>query len=122
MSAGQEQIARLPKWAQEHIRDLARQREAAIAQLARFTDEQTPSPIFIDEWASTGESRGPTARRRYIQSNVVCFRHAGLRLDVALKSDSLSLQWEPQAGASIDAALIPESFCQARLTTKENMR
>lgn len=116
-----EQIAKLPRWAQEHIRDLTRQREAAIGQLTQFTDEQTPSPIYIDEWASTGESKGPTPRKRYIQSDQVRFEYAGLRLEVSIKSDNIRLRWSTQ-GIPNDVAFIPESFCQARLTTKENMR
>lgn len=40
-------IAKLPKWAQEHIADLQRQRDAAIEALENIVDTQTPSHGLI---------------------------------------------------------------------------
>jgi len=36
-----EQISKLPRWAQDHIKDLARQRETALEALNSHVDNQT---------------------------------------------------------------------------------
>lgn len=38
-----EQIAKLPKWAQDHIRDLDFQRQQAVTALNEFVDQQKPT-------------------------------------------------------------------------------
>jgi len=44
-----EQFARLPKYAREHIRELERDRRTADEALARYLDEQTPTQVWYEE-------------------------------------------------------------------------
>ena len=81
------QLAKLPKWAQEHIEDLRMQREAAIRALAQFTDEQTPAPFWCDDMHCTGEEAGPTQRKRFISTRSVYVRWAGVEVRVQLHDD-----------------------------------
>lgn len=61
-------INKLPKWAQEKIRDLERERDAAVVALNEFQDKQTPSRIWTEDIVCTGEESGPTAKRNYFQT------------------------------------------------------
>ena len=69
-----EQVAKLPKWAQDRIRDLEREREAAVQSLNEFVDQQSPTDVWIDDAPCTGEERGPTLKRRYLATNEVTFK------------------------------------------------
>lgn len=40
-------ISKLPKWAQEHIKTLERQKATAENELKTFLDDQTPSKIWV---------------------------------------------------------------------------
>jgi len=66
-------VEKLPKWAQEHIRKLEMQREAAIRTLNDFTANQKPSNIWFEDYTCTGEQQGPAAKRCYVHSHSVTF-------------------------------------------------
>lgn len=77
----QAQIEKLPQWAQKHIENLERERDAAIRALKDFTNENTPSGVYIadhpclGEDMETGEKKsGCTPVRRYIQAKRVMFK------------------------------------------------
>lgn len=109
-------IAKLPKWAQQHIKDLKRERDIAVRALNEWTDAQTPGPIFVDELVSTGEQQGPSTKRRYIQGRRVTCDWLGVRLEVMLRKEYIDLQWSnPERLCSDDVAFIPSSFMAARL-------
>jgi len=118
MSEMESKIERLPKWAQDHIKDLERQRETAIETLNDALDNQTPGPFFYD-WP------GLVRKRVYVQSGgrVEC-EYAGVLLRVFVRPDinGIGLQWTTPEMSSRDIALIPESYCAARLVAKEGMR
>ena len=117
-------MAKLPKWAREHIRDVNRERDIAIRALNKYVDSQTPSPFLIEELESTGEKTGPSFKVRYIQTHRIAVRYAGIYLDVKLPlrgEKHISLQWSAEDRSCRDIAMIPESFCQVRLVTKEAM-
>lgn len=63
-----EMLQRLPKWAQEHIATLARERNDAIKTLQDFLDNQTPSDFWTEEWRSTKNVKN------YIQSRQVTIK------------------------------------------------
>ena len=48
------EVTKLPKWAQEHIQTIERQRDHATATLKEFLDSQTPSSFLrrgiCSEW------------------------------------------------------------------------
>lgn len=53
-TATADQIAKLPNWAQAHIREITRQRDEAIDEYNKLTDNQTPS-VFYEERITTIE-------------------------------------------------------------------
>lgn len=60
-----EQIAKLPKWAQEHIHFLQRWHDEAQAKLKEYLDTQSPSAIYTGHEVS-GDVR-------FIQDNCITF-------------------------------------------------
>lgn len=47
--ADAEQIGKLPRWAQAHIREITRQRDEAIDEYNKLTDNQTPSVFYAND-------------------------------------------------------------------------
>jgi len=88
------QLEKLPKWAQEYIRDLEHERETAINALNQHLDNQTPSPFYVDELVSTGEQQGPSHKRRHFQAHRMTVGHAGVELNILLRHDDrIELSW-----------------------------
>lgn len=114
-----EQIAKLPKWAQEYIVSLKRERDGALRTEKEYRDTQTPSAFFE-------EYQGPKNNEvRYIQAINLCCVWRGVRLrisahDYGNSGHGINLQWssEPPSG---DVAFIPSSHQQARLVSREDM-
>jgi len=116
-------VTKLPKWAQEYIRKVERERDTAVRALNEYVDNQTPAPFYIDELESIGEQRGPSQLRRYIQAHGMRVHHAGVYLDITLRDGEIDLQWNGNSSFSLsEIAFIPSSHQSARLVAKENMR
>ena len=127
MTPTQEQLNKLPKWAQDHIRDIQRQRDIAVLRLDEMVDSQTPSPIYIDELDCT-ENGSPKCRRTYIQSNRICVEYAGVTLSIYCPqpNDSqrlygIDLSYSETKSRSGYVAIISRSFGNIQLLTKENI-
>ena len=60
-------LAKLPKWAQAHIADLQRQRDAAVEALENIVDHQTPSRIFVEDIVCVRKG-APSFYKTYIQA------------------------------------------------------
>jgi hypothetical protein len=122
-----DKIAKLPKWAQDMFRDLQREREVAIRALNEWTDNQTPSPVFIDELECLGEEkteRGspPSRKRRYVQTHRIQIEWAGVVLDVHLRDEGIALQWGTLDRSMAEVSMVPRSYQQVTLMTKDKMR
>jgi hypothetical protein len=122
-----EKIEKLPKWAQEHIGALVRQREEAIDTLNKFTDQQTPTEVSFNEHPCTGEGAGPIQKTRYLQTNRVEFCHAGVFLEVFLtrmndvqRGYGIELSFSPTDDHGI-VALHPRGYGKIEFLAKENM-
>lgn len=125
-----DKLPKLPKWAQDHIRHIERERETAIQALNQYIDSQSEAPFYTDDVLCTGEDTGPTFKRRYFQGHKITAEHAGLRLRILLSSQhdsqrehGIELSWEAidkRAGTLV--AMVPKSFHQVELVAKENMR
>ncbi len=123
-----ESIARLPQWAQQHIKYLTQERDIAIRALNDHIDSQTPSSIYYDEYLCTGERTGPTNKRFYIQTNRITVRSCGVELAISCddgkgqRDAGISLQWYDRDRSGNHIAFVPTSFQQASLIAMENMR
>jgi hypothetical protein len=114
--------SKLPKWAQEHIRDLERQRDESITALNEYVDRQTESAFYYDDYVSTGEEQGPSNKRSYIQTRQITVEYAGIELNIRTVDNEIRLQWNDTKRHLDYIALIPWSFQNAILVSKENMR
>lgn len=112
-------IAKLPKWAQDYIKDLEGQRSVAVRALNDFTDHSSPSPIFIEDDPRTGEEPGPSFKRVYLQTHRVFFEYAGIELCVTPWDNEIRLDWNGHNMRAV--AFVPYSYQSARLVSKENM-
>jgi hypothetical protein len=130
MTTPEIQIARLPKWVQEHIADIQRQRDVAVRELNRWVDAQTPSPVRVLEMVCLGEGAGPSIKTRFVQTRTieVLWKNVYLKVYLAESSaqrqDSIELQWgqgEEMHGSGM-AALVPTSFQSALIISPKNMR
>lgn len=122
-----EQLAKLPRWAQDHIKDITRERDVAVRALNEYCDDQTPSPFYVDEMVCTGEQRGPSIKRRYIQAHTIKVKWAGVDLvidanDYGNRNNEIGLQWSTTPRGCGDVALIPKSFQSVTLKLPVNMR
>jgi hypothetical protein len=128
MKTTDEQISKLPKWAQDHICDLARERDTAVRALREWTDSQTESPVSIMELECIGERKGPSQLTRYIQTRRLEIRWEGIRLDIQLNNNNpqheagISLRWSALERGLSHVAMVPTSFQYVDLIAKENMR
>lgn len=122
-----EQLAKLPKWALEHLKSLEMQREQAIRTLNEFVDDQTPSPFYYEENPCTGEQRGPIGKRKYIQAHNMEVVWRGVHLTISAHSygnsgEGIALQWGGEGRHSGDIAMIPASHQRVRLVAWKDMR
>lgn len=119
-------IETLPKWAQEHIRDLERARDVAVAVKNKMVDEQTPSPIYVDDWSTT-----PSVKR-YVQCkhNNLVIEHAGVRADILLarKDDGqrlfgidITYSGSIHSLSHFPVVLMPRSIGNIQLVHKDNL-
>lgn len=122
-----EQIAKLPKWAQEHIADIERHRFVSVRALNEYQNSQTESPFRYWDFICTGEGNKNNSeiKTRFIQTNKMEVHYAGIELTILVRPNhpEINLQWSRSEGSKItDTAFIPTSFGSAKLKTKENMR
>ena len=121
-----EQIQKLPKWAQDHIQNLTRERETSVRTLNEFCDNDTPSPIYYEEMVCNGETQGPSTKRRYIQTDRIVVMWRGIELEIGAhdygsSGPGISVQWSVAGGRFRDAAMIPESYQRVRIVSKEDL-
>lgn len=117
-----DKIKKLPKWAQTHIANLERERDVAVRSLNETIDDQTESPFFWDDLVCTGETQGPSLKRRYFQSHAIRVVHEGVSLSIYLRDGEIDLSWGDTGNHGREVALIPSLYQQARLVSQENMR
>ena len=122
-----EQIEKLPKWAQEHIATLERQRSTAIESLNEYRDQQSPSPFYLDEMLCTGEQAAPSRKKIYVQAHSICVEWRGVLLrvdanDYGNTREGIRLQWSTPNQSLDEIAFVPTSYQSARLVSKQDMR
>lgn len=119
----QEQIAKLPKWAQEHIENLDRRVVVSERALKEFTDTQTESAFFYDDYLCIGEGT-PKFVRKYIQTYKISVVRDGIQVDVLLRQDDpgIEIGWGGTNHAMKEVAMVPISFQKVKIVPKEKMR
>lgn len=111
-----EQIARLPKWARDHIADLERTAADTQREIRGILDNQTESKIFSDVYIE-----GNFEKVYYNVSEQIHIHHAGVFLKVNFRAeDRIELQWSTHEFGLGDVCLIPTSYQQARLVHPKN--
>jgi hypothetical protein len=116
-----EQLTKLPKWVQVHLRDLERQREEAIRSLDGFTARQRPSKIWTEDWICDGESRGPTTRKFFVQSNSVNILHNEIELRILCRDEGIDLSWSGPKYSVRDVPMIPKSSNEVYLVHPKDL-
>jgi len=118
-----EQIAKLPKWAQERMADLERRARVAETALREYFDAQTPSEFYVEEYVGVGEGSDKRAQR-YIQTYRMAVERDGVKLTILLHQDvkGIELQWNSTNRLMNDVAMVPLSFNKVKILAKEFMR
>lgn len=105
-------ITRLPKWAQEQITDLQRQRDEAIRTLNEATDSQTKSRIWVSRMPCTGETGGgPVQKLQYIQAHSVYFQHRDEKFELSLPYDQAHDATMPVRLCSLSRSIMIRGNC-----------
>jgi len=121
-----EQLSKLPKYAQAYIQDLERHRDNILSNMRKMEDDQPKSKVWMEEFVYTGEAPGVNTIVRYFPCDSLVIESAGVRLSIhGLWDDKeIQLSWRP-AGPGLplgDVLFIPTSYQQAKLTSVENAR
>lgn len=122
-----EQISKLPKWAQEHIKDLTRELIFEQDAKRRLLDQQQVSPFYVREW-----NNGKQPYKRYIcaQGRRIEVEHAGVKLGVFLASEDdgqrpygIELKYSAIGDAiGRGVAIVPSGFPTINLQAVANIR
>ena len=115
-----EQIAKLPKWAQEHIENLDRRAVIAERTLKEYYDNQTPSEFFIEDYDSSASKMV----KKYIQTHKIAVERNGVHVEVILRLDEKGIDISYWSDDRIvrEIALVPKGFNSITLIAKEHMR
>ncbi len=109
-----EQLAKLPKWAQEHIRVSDMRLREAKEDLDALRQNKE-SPFYYQPDISSGP-------KVFVPAYSIICEYKGVVVEISPRQsgNGISLQWS--AGGHNEAAFIPRSWQQAEIISKENMR
>lgn len=118
-----EQIAKLPKWAQERMEDLERRTRVAELRAKEYLDAQTPSEFYVEEYVGVGEGSSEYVKR-YVQTYKMAVEHDGVKLTILLREGEkgIELQWGSTSRLMNEMAMVPLSFNKVKIVAKEFMR
>ncbi len=119
-----DQIAKLPKWAQDYVKDLNRRMTTAEKELKEQLDSQTPSEFYIDDLLCIGDG-SPQFARKYVQTHKISVEHDGVKLDVLVRGPEdpgIDISWGCSKRLMTEVALIPLSFQKMKIVPKDKMR
>lgn len=118
-----EQMAKLPKWAQERMADLDRRTRVAEVAVKEYFDVQTPSEFYVEEYVSTGEGSDKYVKR-YVQTYKMVVESGGVKLSILLRQDEkgIELQWNSTSRLMNEVAMVPMAFNKVKIVAKEDMR
>lgn len=73
-------IHKLPKWAQQHIKDLERRLDVAKRKLDEYTNDQSPDKFYVQDFLC--DENPPRSVTHHIQGSSISCKHAGVMLRV----------------------------------------
>ena len=126
-----EMLAKLPLWAQMHIKDLAARQEMAYGALKTFQDGQTPTGVFYETHVrGTAANANQHHAKCYVPAEVLHIEHGDVELRVSLVTEdtfagplkSIALAWSSPKRVCAHIALVPTSFQAVSLFSKNNLR
>lgn len=104
----------MTKKEQAEMDDLRRQRDEAVAALNKWRDEQTEAEFFSEEIIC--DTQPPRFVRRYFHGRHISARHLGMRVDITLRGDCITIQYNRDKSISDSVMLTPTSFQQIELS------
>jgi hypothetical protein len=119
-----EQLAKLPKWAQEHIQHLDKRCIIAERALLDYTNTQTPSSMFYDELVCIGDGP-PTLMRKYVQTKKMSIIHDKVRIDVQIRAPEkagVEISWSGANYSGDEIPMIPTSYQTVKIIPKDKLR
>ena len=119
-----EQLAKLPKWAQEHIADLERRVVLAERTLQEYNDSQTPSEFFYEDFNRMGGNDSTKSIRRYIQTYRMTVERDGVQVDVLLRQDDpgIEISFSSSNRLVSQVAMVAASFNKIIILPKDKLR
>lgn len=125
-----EMLAKLPLWAQKHVKCIEGERDMARRALSTFQNTQTPTAISYDTHVpGTLEKPNATHAVCYVPADVLNIEYGGISLRIALREDDgpsraqlIDLQWCTPKRVCGEVALVPKSFQSVSLISKPNLR
>ena len=118
-------LSRQPKYVQDYVEKIERERDTAIKALNEYHDDQSPSPFFVDDLMCLGEGKtgGPTSTRRYLPGvHRLLVNYKGVLLTIVLREKQIDLSWGDSQIYRGDIAMVPSGFQSAYLISASNMR
>lgn len=118
-----EQLEKLPKWAQEHIKNLDRRMVVAERTLQEFNDNQTPSKFYYDDYVCVGGG-SPQYVRRYVQTTKMTVEHADVQVDVLVRGgeNEIEISWSDLNRFVREIAMVPKSYQQIKIIHPKHIR
>ncbi len=91
MTPTPEQIEKLPKWAQDHVKDLERRRDDALSALQHHLGKQYVTPFFFEDMVREAEGNGYKNHRIYLGERWergIGVEFGGVRLSITCRGDA----------------------------------
>lgn len=104
----------MTKKEEAEMNDLRRQRNEAVAALNKWRDEQTEAAFFSEEIIC--DTQPPRFVRRYFHGRHISARHLGIRVNIALRSDCIAIQYNREPYHTDSVTLTPVGFQQIELS------
>lgn len=113
-------IAKLPKWAQAHIKDLDRRAFVAERTLREYHDSSTPSEFFTEDYDCDAKK----LVRRYIQTHKLEVLRNGLRITLINRQDDpgVDITWCDEERITYQVPCIPCGVNHVCLVLKKDLR
>ncbi len=126
MTPTPEQLAKLPKWAQEHMKDLERDADKYKEVARHFMEAQTPTPFYTELWDVE------MGKRVYIKTEnaTICAEYAGCKVSLFLarKDDvqrpygiEIKMEELNRRGMSQNVVFLPNSIGTIFIMHKDNL-